>query len=871
MATSGSISMIVGSKQRHKLSVEWSASQDISGNKSTITAKMYWESTSSYGTISSSATKSGSIYIDGTWYDFSGAGLASLSGVQKKLIATKSKTVSHAANGEKDIVIDGWFNPDVTYSGQSFGTQSLAAKTFSLNTIPRKSSLTDTTPSFTAGSDFNIGISRASSTFSHKAYIDVLDYNGTWQYIKMVQFSSSQTSLSSSFSTSEKTEIFQRLGGRSSATFRINLHTYSGSTSLGYNTYTGTVTIPNLTVVSSVNGEAGASNRAYVDQSITVGLTRYDSEFTHTLSIISAGSFSKTITGVGYTTTFTLNSTEQSQLYTDIGPNSTAVDGNIRVYTYYNGQQVGTYKDYDFDFYVRPSTNAPTFAGTGLSYSDINAATTAVTGNNSLIIQNKSSLRVSIPTSAKATAKNGANMAKYTVTIGSGSASANFSSTATVNVDFGAVNSATNVTATIKAEDSRGFSTSVTLPITMIAYANPVVTSTPKRRNGFEDTIEIPLSGSFSPITVSGATKNDLVPLSGQTSAAQFRYRENVSGSSWSTWKNLTVSKTGVTYTGTTGTEVLDNTKAYLFEVRVSDKLSTTTVTKSVASGKPILFVDSVKKSVGINKFPELSNSFEVEGRGHFKQPSWSRVTVEATDAGTDAEFMLTTAGGEWSIRNDDSDGNAMDFRWNNSRKMKLTTDGFLDVKLGSYRIPTGADLNDYQDAGFYYNPANVEAQQIANTPTNLAFSLLVEKHAGVRQTFTTYQSSGWVSWARNKYSSTWGPWYKTENTVSTLWAGGYMMVASQTVYPSKPLSECAHGWILSFSQYSSGSVNADWNYTLVPKGIESGYMTHNILGTVGWGINTKYLRIYDDRIVGHDGNDDAGRNTAVLRAVYEF
>jgi hypothetical protein len=724
MALSGSISMIVGSKQRHKLSVEWSATQDITNNKSTITAKMYWESTSSYGTISSSATKSGSIYIDGTWYDFSGAGLASLSGVQKKLIATKSRTITHNSAGELDITIDGWFNPDVTYSGQHFGTQSLTAKTFSVNTIPRKSSLTDTTPSFVAGSDFNMGISRASSTFSHKAYIDVLDYNGTWQYIKVVEFSSSQTSKSSSFTTSEKTEIFQRLGGRSSATFRVNLHTYNGSTSLGYNTYTGTVTIPNLTTVSSVDGEAGASNRVYVDQSISIGLARHDSEFTHTLSIISAGNFSKTITGVGYSTTFTLNSTEQSQLYSDIGPDRDVIDGNIRVYTYYNGQQVGSYKDYDLDFYVRPSTNAPTFSGTGITYADINSITTAVTGNNKLIIQNKSSLRVSIPTTAKATAKNGANMAKYTVTIGSGSASANFSSTATVNVDFGAVNSATNVTATIRAEDSRGFSTSVTLPITMIAYANPVVTSTPKRRNGFEDTIEIPLSGSFSPITISGAAKNDLVPLSGQTSAAQYRYRENISGSAFSSWANLTVSKSGTTYTGTTGEVALDNTKAYIFEVRVSDKLSTTTVTKSVSSGKPILFVDSVKDSVGINKFPSRDKSLELEG-----------------------DFYVEK--------------------------------GLIYGRQAAEYVPTNADLNNYNDPGFYYNPLNVEAATIANTAVNSAFSLLVEKHAGIRQTFTTYSTADFRTFVRNYYGGSWGGWYE----VPYMTANRTLLVADKGLY----------------------------------------------------------------------------------------
>jgi hypothetical protein len=880
LANSGVVSKIFGAKSRHKLSVEWSASQDISGNKSTITAKMYWESLSSYGSIYSSATKSGSIYIDGVWYDFSGAGLAALSGVQKKHIATKTRTISHNDAGELDVTIDGWFAPEVDYAGEWFGTFSLPGQTWSVNDIPRKSTLTDTTPSFTAGSDFNIGVKYASSSFTHKAYIDVLDYNGTWQYIKAVDFGKGETSKSSNFDSRDKNEIFQRLGGRSSATFRINLHTYNGSSNLGYNTYTGTVSIPSLTTVKATNGTAYKSNDVYIDQSITIDLERSDGEFNHTL-VISGGGFTKTIPDVGTSTTFTFSPDEQDDLYNAVGPNSFNMDGNIRVYTYYIDTQVGSYTDYDLNFYVKSSVSSPSFSGSGISYMDTNAGTTGMTGTTQTLVQNSSYLRVAIPTSARAIAQNGANMEKYTVTIGGKSVSADYSSSSTVYVYFGDVNSATDVVATIKAEDSRGFSTSTTLPIKMVAYSNPVLATTPKRKNGFENLIEISVSGSFSPVSISGSIKNDLRPISGYSSAVQYRYRENVSGSSFSSWRDISVTKSSVNYSGkvtsvnSEGVTVqgveLDNTKAYLFELRVSDKLGTTTVTKSVASGKPILFVDSVKKSVGVNKFPELNNTFEVEGRGHFKQTSWSRVTVESTERDTDAEFMLTTPGGEWSIRNDDSDSNSMDFRWNNSSKLKLTKDGVMYTRFGAERIPAGANLNSYQDMGFYYCPMNVDAQQISNTPANSAFSLLVEKHAGVRQVFTTYNPDGWTSWARNEYSGSWGKWYKIANTPGNLWSGGYMMVGSQTVYPSKRLDECATGWILAFSQYTSYSVDAEWNYTFVPKTVSSGMLTHNIIGTAGWSVDTKYLRIYHDRITGHDGNSQVGRGNAVLRHVYEF
>jgi len=76
-------------------------------------------------------------------------------------------------------------------------------------------------------------------------------------------------------------------------------------------------------------------------------------------------------------------------------------------------------------------------------------------------------------------------------------------------------------------------------------------------------------------------------------------------------------------------------------------------------------------------------------------------------------------------------------------------------------RIPAGQNLNNYKTPGMYYSPANVDAQKIANTPVNYAFSLLVEKHAGVKQTFTEYVTNNPRTWYRNYYNGTWGPWIK--------------------------------------------------------------------------------------------------------------
>lgn len=608
MALSGVIYTDVGSN--YKLSIEWSATQNTTGNYSTVTAKMYWEA-DGYGYVNSGNTKDGAIVIDGTTMTFSGAGLADLNQNQKKLIATKSKTVYHNSEGEKSFAISGYFDVEVTLSNKYYGRVSIASKTYPLNDIPRKSSLSSS-PSFTSTENYNLTVSRASSSFSHIAYIDVQNRDGSWQYIKSIEFSTSETTKSSSWNTTDNTRVFTALDGRSSAPMRINLNTYSGSTNLGYNTYTGTVTASKASTGYPVYGEAGADSYMYVDQTIGISIARDNPTFTHKTEI-TIGSYTKTLTDITTGTTWTPNGTEQTALYNAIGTSSSSLKGRARTYTYYNGVQVRSYTDRDITFFVRSSSNAPTFSSTGITYSDVNSVTAAVTGDPLYIIQNKSSLRVTIPSGSKATGKNGASIKQYSVTI-NGVAKTVSDASGNLNIDYGIVNSSNNVTASIRAIDSRGLSTTVTMTIKMVPYSAPVMNYTVRRRNGFEDTVDLTLTGTISPIIINGSQMNGLQAISGTSSALQYRYRENVSGANFIDWKNFTFTPSGAAYTATPTTEVLDNTKAYVFELRVSDKISTVTITKNVASGKPIMFIDSKMKTVSVNKFPSKPNGFEVEG-----------------------------------------------------------------------------------------------------------------------------------------------------------------------------------------------------------------------------------------------------------------
>lgn len=97
----------------------------------------------------------------------------------------------------------------------------------------------------------------------------------------------------------------------------------------------------------------------------------------------------------------------------------------------------------------------------------------------------------------------------------------------------------------------------------------------------------------------------------------------------------------------------------------------------------------------------------------------------------------------------------------------------------GSTRIPGGADLNSYTTPGMYYNDYNGDVASMQHAPVPYAFALLVEKSAGVKQTFTRYDTGDPRMWVRNYYNGAWGAWVEM---VSTGTVGWYAVQAARPV-----------------------------------------------------------------------------------------
>ncbi len=87
--------------------------------------------------------------------------------------------------------------------------------------------------------------------------------------------------------------------------------------------------------------------------------------------------------------------------------------------------------------------------------------------------------------------------------------------------------------------------------------------------------------------------------------------------------------------------------------------------------------------------------------------------------------------------------------------------DGTGNINVHPFAEPIygNVDLNNYKKAGFYFCPLDSYAATIVNIPSRFAFSLLVEQHAGIKQTFTIYLTDQPRIWIRNLYANTWGGW----------------------------------------------------------------------------------------------------------------
>ena len=235
----------------------------------------------------------------------------------------------------------------------------------------------------------------------------------------------------------------------------------------------------------------------------------------------------------------------------------------------------------------------PSFLASNLSYADINSSVVAITGNNKHIVQNKSNLRL---TYTKAQSNKGANISKYSFTLNGVTKE---STSAGGTIDFGTVNSASNVNLTATVTDTRGNQTTATIPITILPYEMPNAIVSLNRKNNYENETYLKVDGSIASVN----SKNKMT----------IQYRYKTSGGSYNSLATIS-DNTQVTLS-------LDNNNSFIFNVIVTDSFGST-YNKEYILGKGVfpLFLDTKLNSVGINCLPTTSGALELMGRFFFNQ-----------------------------------------------------------------------------------------------------------------------------------------------------------------------------------------------------------------------------------------------------------
>ena len=284
-------------------------------------------------------------------------------------------------------------------------------------------------------------------------------------------------------------------------------------------------------------------------------------------------------TGTSYT--FNLTTAERNVL------RNACTTSNSRKVTFFVRTVIGGNTFYSTIERTLTIVNAnPSFSASNLSYKDNNSTTVAVTGNNQHLVQNLSKLLVTI---SAATGLKGASISKYDATINGVTKSI----TSAGNIDYGVINSGSNLTLSVKVTDSRGNTATATKTVTFLSWSLPTALISLKRKNNYENETYLKVDGSISSVN----SKN--------TMTIQYQYKKTTETS----YSSLATLSDNVQVTMTK-----DKESAWDFKIIIKDKFGTTTYNTVLPKGRFILFVDTKKLSVGINCFPTKNESLEVNG-----------------------------------------------------------------------------------------------------------------------------------------------------------------------------------------------------------------------------------------------------------------
>ena len=285
-------------------------------------------------------------------------------------------------------------------------------------------------------------------------------------------------------------------------------------------------------------------------------------------------------TGTSYTFAFT--QAELQTFYTATA-NSKTLAVRFRIKTVIGGTTL--YSDAD-----RTLTMVDCYPVFNASYIDTNATTVAATGDNQLIVQKLSTLRISVTNAAtfkSATVKTASCTVlnkTYTANISNGAATLN----------IGTVDSSQDLSVPVIVTDSRGYTATINLTVRILAWTPPTADITLVRQYNFYTETSITVDATYA-----DEIKNNTLTI-------RARYKKT----SEDTYSAPMVLDDNVE-------QIIDLDNEYSWDVQVAvyDNFGSSTYNRVVGRGVPLMYRDIKRQSVGFGGFPQYDESVEVSGR----------------------------------------------------------------------------------------------------------------------------------------------------------------------------------------------------------------------------------------------------------------
>lgn len=345
----------------------------------------------------------------------------------------------------------------------------------------------------------------------------------------------------------------------------------------------GKWSLPAISRASTINSFTGDD----VDGTFSVNYTSYSPKFTNRLQITAPSG--KILENFIYSSgaNFSLSASSVNYLYSAT-QNSKSINLTAKIITYSGEDKVGESTTETNTVYIKNAT--PTIGTT--SYADTNATTLAITKDSSKIIQKFSSVTF---TFTGLNALKNATLKKLTIDINGNTKMATLTgaSIATQDVDVGALDVSSDITAEITITDSRGYTQKYNKKISVLGYSTPSALIECSRKNNYYTEATLSVNATFSSLNEGNSLK------------VQYQTKATTDTS----YSDLTEIENNTP----TALE-LDNKKSWDVRVILSDRLSTATYNLQVAKGIPLIFYDILNSSVGMNCFPNSKNAWVVNG-----------------------------------------------------------------------------------------------------------------------------------------------------------------------------------------------------------------------------------------------------------------